>query len=93
MQCHELRHPRAGLRQHLHHHSDLATLCISLVNEAQPFLKVQARPRATVFLRGMQSGLVTRLPEDGLGLCVIKTLAHQDVGDLVGGAFLAARSM
>ena len=36
---------------------------------------------------GCQPGLGTRLLEDGLGLGVIESLAHQDVGDLVGGAF------
>ena len=79
----EFRHPRAGLQQHLHHQSDLATRCISLVNEAQFFLKGQARRGAAVFLPGMQPGLGTRLLEDGLGLGVIESLAHQDVGDLL----------
>ena len=86
-QRHEFRHARPGLQQHLHHQSDLAALCISLVDEAQFFLKRQARRGATAFLRGMQSGLGARLLEHRLGLGVIESLAHQDVGDLVGGAF------
>ena len=83
-QGHEFRHPRASLQQHLHHQSDLAALRISLVNEAQLFLKRQACRGATAFLRGMQPGLGTRLLEHCLGLGVVEALAHQDVGDLIG---------
>ena len=49
-QRHEFRHARAGFQQHLHHQSDLAALGIGLVNEAQLFLKRQARRGTAVFL-------------------------------------------
>ena len=56
-QGHEFRHVRAGLQQHLHHHPDLAALCIGLVDETQFFLKRQTCRGAAVFLRGTQAGL------------------------------------
>ena len=81
-QGHELRHAGAGFQEHLHHQSDLAALCISLVNEAQFLLQAQASRRAAVFLRGLQPCLGARLLEDRLGLGIVEALAHEDIGDL-----------